>query len=144
MEDSGRIRQHFEGPLGDPATPAQVEHAQQRLGHALPRMRLQHDRTCDGFRGSTDAVFFHPLEQLVRTTLWLRGEGNFPTIIQKAVALGDHGIGNGACWPVHLERPDAVPDRQAQMQGEEREVLPGTPTDAWLARQAIHEDGDNA
>ena len=138
MEETAEVRKHFEGPFGPPVTREQMGAAELSLGHRLPATLKQHYAEYDGFKGPTDTSFLYSLEDLVKTTLWLRGEGYFPDFIQRSVALGDDGT--GAYWLIDIEQPDKVIDWDAEMEGEEHVVLGGNLAEEWIARKTMYDD----
>jgi len=142
MEEPTKIREHFEGPFGPPVALPQIAEAERRLGHELPDILKIHYAQYDGFKGPTNAPFFHSLRELVETTLWLRGEGYFPEFIQRSVAVGEDGV--GAYWLIHLDRPDAIIDWDAEMEGEERIILDGNLTEAWLAGKRKYDEAQDS
>ncbi len=138
MKEIAEVRKHFDGPFAPPATPRQMEAAEHSLGHGLPMSLKQHYAEYDGFEGPTGARFLYSLEDLVKTTLWLRGEGYFPDFIQHSVAIGDDGT--GAYWLIDIDRPGRIIDWSAEMEGEEHVVLGGNLAEEWIARKAWYDN----
>lgn len=138
MEETAEVRRQFEGPFGPPATQQQIEAAERSLGHGLPMNLKAHYAEYNGFKGPTNTDFLYTLDDLVRTTLWLRGEGYFPDFIQRSVALGDDGT--GAFWLICIDQPDKVIDWDAEMEGEGHVVLDGGLAEEWIARKATYDD----
>ena len=138
MKISADVRNHFDGPFGPPITQQQIDSAEQSLGHELPAPLKQHYAQYDGFKGPTETNFLYPLEELVRTTLWLRGEGYFPDFLQHSVALGEDGT--GAYWVIDIKRPDKVIEWDAEMEGEEHVVLDRSLAEEWIARLIRYEN----
>ena len=138
MERPEQICESFEGPFAPPPSKEQFSEAERILGHELPQILKQHYGYYDGFHGPTGAWFFYSLSKLIEMTIFLRGESYFPKFLQRAVALGDYGV--GPCWLIELERPEVIVEWDAEMEGEERVPLEGALTDIWLGRKKWYED----
>jgi len=138
MERPEQICESFEGPFLPPPSKEQLSETERKLGHELPQILTQHYGFYNGFHGPTGAWFFYSLSKLVETTTFLRGEGYFPKFLQRAVALGDYGV--GLYWLIELERPEVIVEWDPQMGGEERVLLEGALTDIWLGRKKWYEN----
>ena len=125
------------------ASRLEITEAERLLGHDLPpQLKLLYS-VFDGFDGPTDAPFLFPLldrpaprgESLVTYTLFLRGEGYFPTWVQNAVALGHDGTGTAWFFLLGLENQLVVWNTE----WEEYEVVDGNLLDAWCKAKAMCE-----
>ena len=144
MNIAQQIRELFEGfPFGAACTPSDVVKAEELLGHPLPPMLTELYLNFDGFAGPTNAAFFYPLltpssfsnTSLVEHTLFLRSEDHFPAFLQRAVAVGDYGV--GPCWVILMDSPDRIIEWDGEW--DDYEALEGTLVDVWRGKKELYE-----
>jgi len=145
MNIAQQIRELFEGfPFGAPCHPSDVAKAEELLGHPLPPPLTELYLNFNGFAGPTDAAFFYPLltptsfsnTSLVEYTLSLRGEDYFPRFLQRAVAIGDYGV--GPCWVILIDTPGKILEWDGEW-GDDYETLEGTLADVWEGKKEWYE-----
>lgn len=138
------VRQVFpDGFFRRPATAAMIAQVETALGHALPDQLRSLYLEFDGFQGPTGANFLFPvLEQetpgsdsLLTYTQFFRGEGYFPEWVQRAIAVGDNGI--GTTWFVLMGEGERLVRWDAEW--EEYEEVEGNLLDAWIVERKLYE-----
>jgi hypothetical protein len=136
------VRGNFEG-FGAPCSSADLERAEQELGHQLPAILRELYVAFDGFSGPAAASFFYPLlkgddpdaASLVGLNLFLRGEDYFPAFLHEAVIFGSNGC--GSYWGLRLDSPGDVFEWHPE-DGEAYMIVGGSPLDAWLRGKSLY------